>query len=76
MREKGGCPNTMNKSPAKILEEMADTFRERNKVYGDNWKVVGEVMTSLFPNGVVLKTEEDYNIWHPFELLVVKITRF
>ena len=48
----------------------------RNKVYGDNWKVVGEVMTSLFPNGVVLKTEEDYNIWHPFELLVVKITRF
>ena len=29
-------PNTMNKSPAKILEEMADTFRERNKVYGDN----------------------------------------
>ena len=34
-------PNTMNKSPAKILEEMADTFRERNKVYGDNWKVVG-----------------------------------
>ena len=33
-------------------------------------------MTSLFPNGVVLKTEEDYNIWHLFELLVVKITRF
>jgi len=76
MREEERTQKTMNKNPAKILEEMANTFRERNKVYGDNWKVVGEVMTSLFPNGVVLKTEEDYNIWHLFELLVVKITRF
>ena len=24
-------PNTMNKSPAKILEEMADTFREEKQ---------------------------------------------
>ena len=76
MREERRMPNTMNKSPAKILEGMADTFDERNKVYGDNGKLFGEVVTSLFPNGVVLKTEEDYNIWHLFELLVVKITRF
>ena len=32
----------------KILDSMAETFRERNKVYGDNYKSVGAVMTALF----------------------------
>ena len=56
---------------------MVDTFRESKKqrFMEITGKVVeSKLMTSLFPNGVVLKTEEDYNIWHPFELLVVKIT--
>ena len=64
------------KDAAKILEEMANTFRERNKVYGDNYKTVGEVMVGLFPKGAHLKTAEDYNLWHRFELKIVKITRF
>ena len=64
------------KDAAKILEEMAETFRERNKVYGDNYKTVGEVMVGLFPKGVHLKTADDYKIWHLFELMIVKITRF
>jgi hypothetical protein len=66
----------MNKDAAKILEEMAETFRERNKVYGDNYKSVGEVMVALFPKGIDLKTVDDYNVWHLFELMIVKITRF
>jgi hypothetical protein len=64
------------KNAADILAEMADTFRERNKVYGDNYKRVGAVMVAMFPNGVQLKTEEDFNRWHLFELMVVKLTRF
>ena len=59
-----------------ILVEMGETCRERNKVYGDNYKRVGEVMSVLFPDGVELKTVEDYNIWHLFELMIVKLTRF
>lgn len=55
---------------------MANTYRERNLVYGDNYKVVGEVMKSLFPNGMELQEVDDYNIWHLFELMIVKITRF
>ena len=43
---------------AEVLEKMADTYRERNRVYGDNRSV------------------EDYNKWHLFELIVVKMTRF
>ncbi|QDH49635.1 haloacid dehalogenase [Pantoea phage Kyle] len=61
---------------ADVLEEAAATFRERNAVYKDNALVVGKVMAALFPNGVELKTQEDYNMWHLFELLIVKLTRF
>lgn len=61
---------------ADILAEMADTYRERNKVYGDNYKRVGDVMAAMFPDGVQLRTAEEYNVWHLFELMVVKMTRF
>lgn len=64
------------KTAADILAEMADTYRERNKVYGDNYKSVGAVMMALFPNGVKLETTDQFNVWHLFELLVVKMTRF
>jgi len=32
-----------------ILDEMADTFRQRNAVYGDNYRMVGKMMAVLFP---------------------------
>ena len=60
----------------KILDSMAETFRERNKVYGDNYKSVGAVMTALIPGGVSLTTKEQFNTWHLFELMIVKLTRF
>lgn len=69
-------PNCRNISPADILADMATTYRERNTVYGDNWKNVGQVMMSLFPNGVHLGTAKAFNEWHLFELIVVKLTRF
>lgn len=59
-----------------LLEAMAQTYRERNAVYGDNFKNVGNVMTALFPNGLELKTADDFNRWHLFELVIVKLTRF
>lgn len=64
------------KDAADILAEMATTFRERNKIYGDNYKRVGAVMEAMFPHGVQLQSAEDFNRWHLFELLVVKLTRF
>ena len=58
------------------MEGMAATFRERNKVYGNNYLNVGNVMNALFPAGVQLSNEEDFALWHLFELIVVKLTRF
>ena len=62
-------------SPAAILDGMAETFRGRNGVYGDNYKNVANVVKALFPNGVPsdLVTTDS---WHLFELIIVKLTRF
>jgi hypothetical protein len=60
---------------ADILEEMGKTFRERNKVYGDNFRMVGAMMKILFPEGVppeLLHSDK----FHLFELKLVKISRF
>lgn len=57
-----------------ILEEMAATFKQRNAVYGSNFKMVGPIMAILFPNGVsveLLKSDQ----FHLFELLIVKLSR-
>lgn len=76
-RRKMNIPNKIIEADASvILQEMSSTFKERNKIYGDNYKSVGSVMHSLFPDGVNLKTVDDYNTWHLFELMIVKITRF
>lgn len=66
----------MSKNAADILADMADTYRERNKVYGDNYKRVGDVMMALFPDGVKVENAHEFNVWHLFELMIVKLTRF
>lgn len=58
-----------------ILDEMADTFRQRNAVYGDNFRMVGKLMAVFFPNGVpaeILHSDQ----FHLFELKLVKLSRF
>ena len=60
---------------AEILRSMADTFEERNKVYGSNYERVAPIMKILFPDGLppeILHSDQ----WHLFELIVVKMTRF
>lgn len=66
----------VTRNAADVLDSAAATFRERNEMYKDNALVVGKVMTALFPKGVTLETAEDYHMWHLFELLIVKLTRF
>lgn len=57
-----------------ILQSMADTFKERNAVYGSNYKMVGPIMGILFPNGVPHEVLSD-NSFHLFELTIVKLSR-
>ena len=58
-----------------ILAEMAATYKERNAVYGDNYKMVAKLMKVLFPNGVPPElVVQDH--FHLFELKLVKLSRF
>jgi len=59
-----------------ILEQAAATYKERNAVYKDANKRVAATLVALFPDGVVLKTYDDFLRWHNFELIVVKLGRF
>lgn len=59
-----------------ILKDAGKTFEDRHKVYGDNYKKVGAVMAALFPEGLMLRTEDDHNRFHIFMLQVVKMTRY
>lgn len=62
-------------SAADILADMAVTFRERNAVYGDNYKMVGRLMAVLFPQGVSAELLHSHQ-FHLFELKLVKLSRF
>jgi hypothetical protein len=58
-----------------ILNKMASTFKERNAVYGSNYKMVAPMVKILFPNGVppeLVVTDQ----WHLFELILVKLSRY
>lgn len=58
-----------------ILEEAANTYRDRTKVYGDNFLMIGPMVKILFPNGVSHEVLTSH-AWHLFELKLVKLSRF
>lgn len=77
----GICNNEAKLMPLKLtvpelLRAAADTYEQRNKLYGDNYKRFGSVMRALIPDGVKLETEEDWNRFGVFFHLVGKVTRY
>ncbi len=63
------------KSPADILHQAATTFAEKEKEYGTAYLRHGNIMASFFPNGITLKTPEDFFNFHLFELDIIKSNR-
>jgi hypothetical protein len=43
------------------LESGAKTFRERNLLYGDNYLNTGKLLNQMFPMGLELKNEKDWD---------------
>ena len=58
------------------LEKALETYRERNKLYGDNYKHFGEVMCALFPKGLRLYTTHDWNRFGVLIQIISKLTRY
>lgn len=60
-----------------ILRKGADTYEERNQMYGDSYKVYGAVMKAMFPDGLPdFATVADFNRLGVFSMIVSKIMRY
>lgn len=59
-----------------MLRQSAQTYEERNKLYGDNYKRFGPVMELLFPKGIELISDDDHNRFGVFVQIVSKLTRY
>jgi len=59
-----------------ILGGDISVFKDRNELYGSGYKKHGDVMRSLFPAGLTLKTSEDFGRFALLDLVVVKLVRY
>jgi hypothetical protein len=64
------------KTVPEMLREAAATYEERNKLYGDNYKTFGQSMKGMFPDGLTLRTIDDWNRLGIFVQVVSKATRY
>lgn len=59
-----------------ILAAAGEAFAEKNNLYGGNYKHFGQTMVSLFPQGLTLETEADWNRLGVFVHCVTKLSRY
>lgn len=64
------------RSVPEALEEAAGIYRQRNAIYGDNYKNIGAIMRAMFPGPVTLKTEHDFRRYGVFFRMMDKMTRY
>lgn len=63
-------------SPPAFLRDAAKIYEERNKLYGDNYKQFGKWANELFPNGLVVSGEEEWNRLGIFVQIMSKLSRY
>lgn len=76
-------PTRINDSPRpgpkrapEYLDDAAAVYRQRNKLYGDNYRKFGLVMLAIYPDGLTLKTVEDFNRLGVFVQCLAKLSRY
>jgi len=67
--------STKKESVWNILTDLGELFKTKDKEYGSAYKRHGKIMAELFPDGITLKTADDFYFWHIIDLVVVKINR-
>ncbi len=67
---------TMNEAVPALLEDMIATFKERNTTYRDNYLIVGKMLAALYPDGITLKTPDDFIRYHFVDWLIGKLSRW
>lgn len=59
-----------------MLAEMAATFKERSATYHSNYLIVGEMLAALYPDGITLKTPDDFIRFHFVDWTIGKLSRW
>lgn len=59
-----------------IKKEEFEIIEERNKIYGNSFEKVGQILAILFPDGIKINSEIDHIKFDLLKNLVGKITRF
>lgn len=63
-------------TPVEVLQKMAATYEERQQQYGEAYLMTGKVLQVLFPDGIVLSSESEFNKWHLLDQIVAKLCRY
>ena len=66
----------MTKSVPQALRDLGELYEERNKMYKNNYLNFGKQLVALFPDGLTLRTEEEFNRFALFMQLVHKLSRY
>ena len=69
-------PPFKRKSVPELLSEGAELYAERNKTYGDNYKLNGAMMTLLFPDGIPPLDAEGWNQFGVWFMIFTKAQRY
>lgn len=60
----------------KNLENMGEIFEERQKMYGDNYLILGNVLHFLFPKGISINGPKQFSRFAMFFQVLLKVTRY
>jgi hypothetical protein len=62
--------------PSKMLMDLARLREERRGSYGDDYLYHGKILRGLFPRGITLESEEEFNRFTLLILVTVKVDRY
>ena len=66
----------MVKSVPQALSDLGALYEERNKLYKNNYMHLGHMIAAMFPEGLILKTPEEFNRFALFLMLAHKQSRY
>jgi hypothetical protein len=58
------------------LTALGELYEKRNKLYGNNYMEFGAILSAMFPFGLELETEEEFNRFSIFVQAFAKFTRY
>lgn len=63
------------KDAADLLEEVITTMRERNATYKDSYKGAARILKAMFPAGITVTSEAEFERLHLIQQLASKLAR-